>query len=270
MIKQTYYEMLGISPEADAASIQQAYWRLARRYQGVSGEDLRSKAQLEELNEAYGVLSAAASREHYDTRLAAQASATAPHNATVEARSTSARNPAAPRPARRQLDAVAPSKTGVDAGEQTGDARQWPLVAAVCGSGAAGVGVYIAAGLAGVILIAGISAVCVLGAAAWAKLGRAPSSTDVGLPVVEPPAVREPAPGVTWAPPSRLGSAGSLHASTSAMVGRWRKNARGYEARTPDTTLVDIFRSERAIDDADEPLTGVMDVLRRSREAVRS
>jgi curved DNA-binding protein CbpA len=62
-----------------------------------------------------------------------------------------------------------------------------------------------------------------------------------------------------------------LRASTAAMLERWRSNA-GIQpaaeqpASAPDTTLVDIFRSEQAIEAAaDDPLTSVMEVLRRSK-----
>jgi curved DNA-binding protein CbpA len=62
-----------------------------------------------------------------------------------------------------------------------------------------------------------------------------------------------------------------LRASTAAMLERWRTNAGIQPAAEqpstgPDMTLVDIFRSEQEIDSGPEdPLTSVMDVLRRGR-----
>jgi curved DNA-binding protein CbpA len=60
-----------------------------------------------------------------------------------------------------------------------------------------------------------------------------------------------------------------LHASTAAMLARWRNNAGIQPAAEltpePDMTLVDIFRSERELESAADPLTSVMDVLRRQK-----
>lgn len=65
-----------------------------------------------------------------------------------------------------------------------------------------------------------------------------------------------------------------LQASTGEMLKRWRANA-ATEAATspedeqpvPDTTLVDIFRSEMAVEDEQDPLNAVMDVLRATKDA---
>jgi hypothetical protein len=66
--------------------------------------------------------------------------------------------------------------------------------------------------------------------------------------------------------------ADELRTSTASMVGRWRANAAigGETDRTPDSTLVDIFRSEHEIESLSEPLSAVLDVLRGSRSAVES
>ena len=66
-----------------------------------------------------------------------------------------------------------------------------------------------------------------------------------------------------------------LQASTGAMLERWRANARleesaigqGVPEASPDTTLVDIFRTEQAVEDDQDPLNAVMDVLRASKES---
>lgn len=89
------------------------------------------------------------------------------------------------------------------------------------------------------------------------------------------PVVASPARAVVSASSRVAGrdKAQDLHASTAAMLQRWRSNAgiqpaAEREAPEPDMTLVDIFRTERQIEGADEPLTSVMEVLKRSRTPV--
>jgi curved DNA-binding protein CbpA len=76
------------------------------------------------------------------------------------------------------------------------------------------------------------------------------------------------------ATPVRRGSASAdeIRSSTASMVGRWRaRAAAGAEVeRAPDSTLVDIFRSELEIESQSEPLSAVLDVLRGSRSPVES
>jgi hypothetical protein len=56
------------------------------------------------------------------------------------------------------------------------------------------------------------------------------------------------------------------------MVGRWRTSVNAKDARAggrkPDTTLVDIFQSERDVETPSEPLSAVLDILRGSRDPV--
>ena len=81
-----------------------------------------------------------------------------------------------------------------------------------------------------------------------------------------------PAPAVIAAS-SRVNGrdqAKDLRASTAAMLERWRSNAgiqpaAERETPEPDMTLVDIFRTEKELEAADDPLTSVMDVLRRAK-----
>jgi curved DNA-binding protein CbpA len=77
-------------------------------------------------------------------------------------------------------------------------------------------------------------------------------------PAAPPPAPRR----------ARGSQVDDLRSSTASIVGRWRKTAAPDVLRTkdPDTTLVDIFQSERAIEEPEEPLTAVLDVLRGSHE----
>lgn len=69
-----------------------------------------------------------------------------------------------------------------------------------------------------------------------------------------------------------------LQASTGAMLERWRANTRldesptrpGVPESSPDTTLVDIFRTEQAVEDDQDPLNAVMDVLRASKDSAKA
>jgi len=66
-----------------------------------------------------------------------------------------------------------------------------------------------------------------------------------------------------------------LRTSTASMVSRWRTSVAGVgesdEARkAPDSTLVDIFRSEHDLETQSEPLSAVLDVLRGARNTVET
>lgn len=84
-----------------------------------------------------------------------------------------------------------------------------------------------------------------------------------------PAATAAPLAAAIVRPSSRGTTAEELRASTASMLGRWRKVAPATPlAAKPDTTLVDIFQSERDVAEAEEPLNAVLDVLRGSREPV--
>jgi curved DNA-binding protein CbpA len=66
MTKRDYYEVLGVAPRSDGATVDQAYWHLAKAYQTQSVTDPRARQLLDELNEAYGVLGTPRLRDDYD------------------------------------------------------------------------------------------------------------------------------------------------------------------------------------------------------------
>src|SRR3974377_1130861 len=66
MSDRDYYELLGLTPRADGAMVDQAYWHLARKYQMLAVTNPRARTMLDELNEAYGVLGNPRLREQYD------------------------------------------------------------------------------------------------------------------------------------------------------------------------------------------------------------
>lgn len=68
MTKRDYYEILGISKNADDASIKRAYRNLAMKYHpDRNPEDVQAMEKMREINEAYAVLSDPKKRQRYDT-----------------------------------------------------------------------------------------------------------------------------------------------------------------------------------------------------------
>ena len=66
-MKRDYYEVLGVSRNADAAAIKKAYRKLAKKYHPDSNEGNATAAErFKEVNEAYDVLSGEKKRKLYD------------------------------------------------------------------------------------------------------------------------------------------------------------------------------------------------------------
>ncbi|MCI2419297.1 DnaJ domain-containing protein [Saccharopolyspora sp. K220] len=61
-----YYEVLGVSRNASADEVQQAYRKLARRYHPDVNSDPSAEERFKEINEAYSVLSDPDTRKRYD------------------------------------------------------------------------------------------------------------------------------------------------------------------------------------------------------------
>lgn len=99
--------------------------------------------------------------------------------------------------------------------------------------------------------------------------------TEAAAAVLAPTVAIRPAPAPAVRSKRSAAGVQDLQASTGAMLERWRANARietsapgqGVAESSPDTTLVDIFRTEQAVDDENGPLNAVMDVLRSSKES---
>ena len=62
-----YYEILGISRDADAATIKSAYRKLARKYHPDVNKTKEAEEKFKDINEAYEVLSDKAKRQRYDS-----------------------------------------------------------------------------------------------------------------------------------------------------------------------------------------------------------
>lgn len=62
-----YYEILGVSRDADAATIKSAYRKLARKYHPDVNKTKEAEEKFKDINEAYEVLSDKAKRQRYDS-----------------------------------------------------------------------------------------------------------------------------------------------------------------------------------------------------------
>lgn len=68
MATPDYYQILGISPDANLKTIKAAYRQLARQYHPDTQTDVSSEERMKQVNEAYDVLSDARKRRHYDRK----------------------------------------------------------------------------------------------------------------------------------------------------------------------------------------------------------
>jgi len=67
MAKRDYYEVLGISKDADEKAIKSAFRKLAKQYHpDLNPDNKESEAKFKEVNEAYEVLSDADKKAKYD------------------------------------------------------------------------------------------------------------------------------------------------------------------------------------------------------------
>lgn len=63
---QDYYQILGVSRDADSSDIKKAYRKLARRYHPDVNKDADAEEKFKQVNEAYEVLKDADKRQAYD------------------------------------------------------------------------------------------------------------------------------------------------------------------------------------------------------------
>jgi hypothetical protein len=277
MSDRDYYEILGLTPDADGAMVDQAYWHLARKYQSLAATNPRASQMLDELNEAYGVVGSPKLREQYDAFRDDVLISKGMIRPVKSSPKRKVEPPSAVTSEPRRLPTL-PFRLPSLRREQLGKGGAAIAIVAAAAAGAA----Y------------GISPAIVIGAAA-AALGvvlmplmwhRLPG---VHLPAIAMPEIRTPRlvtprpQGATAARPREIVlaspkdealDADGLHASTAAMISRWRSSiglrplaAEGDPATAPSTTLVDIVESERGLDDQDEPLAAVIDILRGARRS---
>lgn len=91
MNPKNYYQILQVDPSASAEVIEVAYRRLARMYHPDINRDHDAVQQMQQLNEAYGVLRNPTQRAQYDQALhssSAQTSSQSSRTATAAESST--------------------------------------------------------------------------------------------------------------------------------------------------------------------------------------
>ena len=62
-----YYEILGVSRDADNSTIKSAYRKLARKYHPDVNKTKEAEEKFKDINEAYEVLSDKSKRQRYDS-----------------------------------------------------------------------------------------------------------------------------------------------------------------------------------------------------------
>jgi hypothetical protein len=290
MSDRDYYEVLGLTPRADGTMVDQAYWHLARKYQSLATTNARGRRLLDELNEAYGVLGNARLRREYD----------AFRDDVLVAGGVIGAVPSKPKQNRREEPK--PSSTArrrsLPKLRLPEAWRSYGLVALLAVAGVAGA----AATERVEIAVLGVAVALVAGAIPVLRRRvniTMPSLTMPALPSVSMPSVSMPsAPQMSMpevkTPKINLAQVGErfgrtaqddlidadeLHASTAAVIARWRKRMGlttplpGAEPAepiplmpiplTPSNALVEIVESERQIDDGESaPLLAVIDILR--------
>jgi hypothetical protein len=272
MSDRDYYEILGLTPTADGAMVDQAYWHLARKYQGLAATNPRAQHMLDELNEAYGVLGTPRLREQYDAfrdDVLIRKGMVKP----VKARPHSAERRAETEAAARSRDWNLP---------QVRNARTYGLaaiIAAMAFAGAwAGVNVVFVVATLGVGLVLSLTpTVTSRLQGLQLSMPSMPSMPPVAMPQIQAPKIGMPSlpelqiPQLPAAPSRDEGiDADELHASTAATIARWRASI-GLQAvpedavqNAPVSTLVDIVKGEQDLESESEPLNAVLDILRGS------
>jgi len=293
MSDRDYYEVLGLTPRADAAMVDQAYWHLARKYQALALTNNRAHIMLDDLNEAYGVLGTPRLRHQYDAfrdDVLIRKGMIQPvaSNDTQKSRGSRSRRRSSPK------------ADGDSAGAPRAE-HSWPQVRAEHWRTYATGGVIMALALAAAsqgvnILFVGAALAAGLALSLAPVLRRRVAGMSISMPGVSLPAMPDLRAAQLAIPkigdlnvPRLLETAGvskdeamdpgELHASTAAMIGRWRNSVglrplaseageRGEAA--PSTDLVEIVESERDLDAQSEPLTAVIDILRGNRRTVEA
>ncbi len=286
MSDRDYYEILGLTPRADGAMVDQAYWHLARKYQALATTNSRGRHLLDDLNEAYGVLGNARLRKEYD---AFRDKVLVGGGVIGAVAADPAKQPRPTTDARRdgRLAGVLGGPTYVAAVLAGGGiSAAWYMGSIALGSGAAAVA-------AALVLLPIVRRRITL------RLSMpslpSPSMPTVSMPSVNLPSVNMPSVSMPAIPNlampnvrtkinlagvgERLGRTGErdeaidadeLRASTSAVIDRWRKSMglkpmtlRALAADEPSNDLVEIVETERQLDETDsEPLMAVIDILK--------
>jgi hypothetical protein len=268
MTDRDYYEILGLTPQADGAMVDQAYWHLARKYQSLAATNARAQRLLDELNEAYGVLGNPKLREQYDAfrdDVLIRRGMIRPAEARKGGREKQRKEPVERSLPTLELPSINLANLGWYG------AAALVVVASMAG---AWYGVNFA--LVGAALTGGL-VLCLA-----PTLGRKVRDANLSMPQLSMPSLQVPNLniGEIAAPAMRelgigekeeLWDADELRASTAATLSRWRTsvglNAPGFDglAIRDDAGT----QAEPAVVGEDsEPLAAVMDILRKNRRTI--
>ncbi len=285
MSDRDYYEILGLTPRADGTMVDQSYWHLARKYQALAVTNARARYMLDDLNEAYGVLGTPTLRRQYDAfrdDVLIRKGMLQP----VSAKSV------APRPADDALTSTSRGPRLTVPGIQV---EHWRTYA----TGGVIMALALAAAWQGVsLLFVSLAIIGGLTLTLAPVLRRRVAEMNIGLPAVGMPTMPElKAPQITMPKLAELNvpalrdiapiaskddgvAPDELHASTSALISRWRTSvglrplapAELDADGEPSLELVDIVEAERSLEEHDdgEPLAAVIDILRGSRKPVET
>ena len=266
MSDRDYYETLGLTPIADGAMVDQAYWHLARKYQTLAATHPDANHMLDELNEAYGVLGNPILRREYD---AFRDDVLVASGAIGAVPSKGKRRPAS--------EAGAAASGGAASARFSVANWRWygvsAIIAGLAFAGAwQGVNVgFVIAALAGGLAL---SLTPALKRQLPSLRLTLPALPNVTLPDVAAPKLAFPKlPELAADPADDQLDADELRESTAAIIERWR-NSMGLRAATPlrgddepSKTLVEIVEGERNLEAETEPIDTVMEILRGARKS---
>ena len=271
MSDRDYYEILGLTPTADGTMVDQAYWHLARKYQGLAATNPRAQYLLDELNEAYGVLGTPRLREQYDAfrdDVLIRKGMVKPVKAKPHAAARKAAEQSSARTAPRlRLPNVPNARTYTLSGVivALALAGAWQGVNVLFVLAALGIGLALSLTAAVTNRLSGIQF----------SMPTMPPVSMPQMPQIQAPRLSMPSLPEIQVPQMAPGApvrddtmdADELRASTAATIARWRASV-GLKApavdATPSNELVDIVESEREVDTDGEPLNAVMEILRGS------
>lgn len=277
MSDRDYYEILGLTPRADGAMVDQAYWHLVRKYQALAATNARARYMIDEVNEAYGVLGNPRLREQYDA-----------FRDDVLIRSGMIQ-PVVSKPKR----AKAPKQEASETASKPKRNIKIPHVTLPQGwrmySASAIIALLaFAAAWQGVNIVLVVVALAAgLGFSLTPALTRRIAEMNFEMPQVALPAVRAPridlpkisefqVPGLRElgvAQKDEGVDAETLRVSTRDTIARWRmsvglKTLQDADVAIPSGRLMEIVDAERQIVDGDgDPFGAVMDILRSGAKA---
>lgn len=271
MSDRDYYEILGLTPRADGMMVDGAYWHLARKYQALAATNSRAQGLLDELNEAYGVLGNPRLREQYDAfrdDVLVQAGMIQPVRSKPKQRS------AAPKGEKAGGGGFSLRSVSIEHWQTYITSTTIVMLAF------AGLWQGVDFLFVSIMLVAGLTF------SLAPILRRRLPGINISMPSISMPTLSAPRLSMPQLPElsgpglheMHIGNANDeqmdadeLRVSTAATIARWRRSVGLRESQAtseggePDTTLVEIVSSERKMDDASEPLTAVLDILRGSQ-----